>query len=158
MKKIISTIMMFTLVVGMAMAVPNVAQAEELVESTYVGESELTHDSESTVIVYPRLRGVYLSQGTGTITVPGTGLVGCAGSTAANFSVSSVYIGITLERYVSGSWYTVSSWSQSASNTNYVSIYKVASVTGGYYYRVRTTHYAASDFAMGSTNGVWVAK
>lgn len=149
---------MFTLVVGMSMVIPNVVQAEELVVSTYVGESELTHDGESTVIVYPRLKGVYLSQGTASITVPGTALVGCYGTTAANFVVSSVYVAVTLERYVSGSWYTVTTWTQTATNTNYVSLYKGASVTGGYYYRVKTTHYAASDYAMGVTNGVWVTK
>ncbi len=151
--------MMITLVLGMSVAVPNVAQAEEATEvGTYVDGSYLTPDTESSVEVYPRLRGVYLLKGTGTITVPGNGLVGCYGSTAATMVVSKVAVAVTLERYVNGAWYSVTSWTNTAYNTNYVSLYKGQSVTGGYYYRVTTINTAASEWSMGVTDGVWVVK
>lgn len=159
MRKIISTIMMITLVLGMSIAVPNVAQAEEATEvGTYVDGSYLTTDTESSVEVYPRLRGVYLLKGTGSITVPGNGLVGCYGTTTATTTVSKVAVGVTLERYSNGSWTTVTGWTNTAYNTNFVSLYKGQTVTGGYYYRVTTVNTAASEWSMGVTSGVWVVK
>lgn len=160
MRKLISTMMMMAFIIGMCLSVPSVAQAEEASEEIYVDGSYLTEDSESSVTVYPRLRGVYLLKGTGTITVPGSNLVGCYGTTSATTVVTKVSVSVTLERYVSGSWVTVGGGyaSNSAYNTNYVSVYKGMSVTGGYYYRVVTSHWANSEWTMGATDGVWVVK
>lgn len=161
-KRLIASIVMCSMIIALAMGTSPVAYAAEVSEETNVEVATdgtlLTHEEESSFTVYPRLRGVYLLKGTGTLTVPGNGLVGCYGTTTATMSVSKISISVRLERYVSGTWVGVSSWSNVGYNTNYISTYKGFSVTGGYYYRVVTEHWAATDWTMGSTSGIWVAK
>lgn len=150
--------MMLAVIMSMGLVVPNEVQASETTEVVYVDGSALTEDKESSFTVYPRMRGVYLLQGTGTITVPGSGLVGCSASTTATGVVSKLSVGVRLERYVNGSWTSVSAWNNTAYNTYVVSTYKGVSVTGGYYYRVVAEHSVLTDWTMGATSGVWVAK
>lgn len=150
--------MIFTLALGLYLVAPSTALEVKASEDVAEDGTILTEDEESSVIVYPRMRGVYLLQGTGSITCPGNGLAGCYGSTAANYAVSKIYIGIKLEKYVSGSWYSLATATTTEYNDDYVSIYKLYSVTGGAYYRVTTEHWAATDWTMGVTSGIWIAQ
>lgn len=157
MRKLISTMMMCVLVLGICISVPSVAQAEEATE-VYIDDSDSSDEEQSTVILYPTLRGVYLLKGTGTLTVPFNATVGCYGTTTANYAVYKVYVGVSLEYYSNGTWTSVATFSETEYNDYFVSAYKLYSVTGGYYYRVKTEHWAATDWTMGATNGIWVSK
>ncbi len=158
MKKIISSMMIFTLVVGLYLMAPSTALEVKASEAVAEDGTLLTDEDESSVIVYPRMRGVYLLKGTCSITCPGNGLAGAYGSTAANFAVSKIYIGIKLEKYDDGDWYGVATATNTEYNDDYVSIYKLYSVTGGAYYRVTSEHWAASDWTAAATDGIWIAK
>ncbi|MFI3172027.1 MAG: DUF6147 family protein [Eubacteriales bacterium] len=159
MKKIISTLIMMTMMLTLFVVTPTQVEASEVesTEDVLVDGSYLTTDTESTVVVYPRTRGVYLLSGSGTITQQSTKVVGVAGTTTATMTVSSVKVSATLQRYVSGSWVSVETWENTAYSTNYVSLFTQVSVTGGYYYRVLSNHWAYTEWTQGVTNGIWIA-
>lgn len=158
MRKSIVSLLLFTMICTLIVGVPREVQASE-VEETEVGDSGFTDEEESSATVYAylttTLRGVYLLQGSAMITRPFTGIAGCSGSTTANYAVSVIGVTITLEKYVNGSWTTVTGWSTVEYNDYYVNSYKGISVTGGYYYRVSTSHVAGTDTAMTATSGIW---
>lgn len=147
------------MILGMCFSVPEQVNAAES-DEVYVDGSYLTEEEESSVIIYPMMRGVYLSQGTGTITSSGNQTVSCYGSTTANTVVSKVYVGISLQYYNTSTetWVTVATASDTEYDAYYAYISKTYTVTGGYYYRVKTQHWAASDYATGITSGIWIAK
>lgn len=159
MKKIISTLIMMTMMLTLFVVTPTQVEASEVesTEDVLVDGSYLTTDTESTVTVYPRARGVYLLSGSGTITQQSTKVVGVAASTTATMSVSLVKATATLQRYVSGTWVSVETWESTAYNTNYASLFLQTAVTGGYYYRVLANHWAYTEWTQSATNGIWIA-
>lgn len=153
--KKIRTIILGTLIT-VNITTPFITEAsEDFSDTTYVDGSYLTEEDESSVVIYPRTRGVYLLEGAGAITRPFTGIAGCIGSTTATKTVSRIAINVVLQRYEDGKWYGVEAWNEYTYNDFYISIYEVMEVEGGYYYRVETTHTAYTDVTMGATNGVW---
>lgn len=114
-----------------------------LLENAIVGHAEL------------RTRGVYLSEGYSSISKVGTGKIGCGGVTNAakrcTVSVNSI-----VERKSGSSWVRVTSWTQTNQNAYTASISKYLYVTSGYYYRVRSVHYASSDTSSSWTDGLWM--
>lgn len=99
--------------------------------------------------------GVYLSDGYSIINKISSTKVGAGGSTNAVVKCS-VSITSILERKVNGNWVRVTSWTQTNSNAYYAMISKSVIVPSGYYYRVRSNHYASSDSASSCTNALWV--
>ena len=100
-------------------------------------------------------RGVYYSDGVSVINDAGGGKIGCGGITEANMKC---HVGITVivERKVGSSWVRVTSWSADKASAYSVSISKYLAVGSGYYYRVRSTHYAESDVSNTYTGGLWM--
>ena len=129
------------------------ANAEEIGEEVPY-ESLLTEDS-----LIGRMQsqtwGVYLVDGTSTINDAGGGKIGAGGATTAA-SYCKVTVNVIVERKVNGSWARVTSWSATNSNALFVTTGKAISVASGYYYRVRCTHYAASDSSSSFTDALWM--
>lgn len=99
--------------------------------------------------------GVYLARGISVINDAGGGKIGCGGVTEA---AKKCKVGITsiVERQVSGSWVRVTSWTTTKESAYSASISKYLSVGSGYYYRVRSTHYAGTDGSSSYTSGMWM--
>lgn len=133
----------------------NTVQASE--DSMVYIESEFTDLSESTVEIYPMLRGTYLLSATSAISNPAIGYVGTSASTYAATTVASVSVEVYLQRYSSGSWTTVASWSESMKNSRYASGSRTYTVSRGYYYRVYSVHTAYTDSNFGATSGIYIS-
>ena len=100
-------------------------------------------------------RGVYLANGYSIINKISSTKVGAGGTTNAAVQCT-VKITSILERKVNGNWVRVTSWSQTNTNAYYAMISKSVTVASGYYYRVRSHHYASSDSASSYTSALWI--
>lgn len=119
--------------------------------------SYLTYDDSSEVTVGSMTRGMYLKSGTSIINKQGTGKIGAGGSTVGQQVVSKITVVVQVERLENGRWYTYgSSWTATNYNSAYVTTSKIKTVPRGYYYRVRSTHYANSDVSTSCTNGIYI--
>lgn len=101
-------------------------------------------------------RGVYLQSGFSKISKPGDGKITAGGNTTAQKVVSEVSIDVIVERKVNGSWYHYTSWTTTKKNAIAVTSYKTLTVPKGYYYRVRSAHYANSDVSSSATGGLYI--
>lgn len=99
--------------------------------------------------------GVYLVDGTSVINDAGGGKIGAGGATTAA-SKCKVSVNVVVERKVGSSWSRVTSWTATNTNALFVTTGKTISVASGYYYRVRCTHYAASDASNSYTGALWM--
>ena len=113
--------------------------------------------TEDALIGYAELktRGVYLSEGYSAINNAGAGKIGCGGVTNASLRCQ-VSVTAIVERKVNGTWVRVTSWTQTNTNALRASVSKYLSVTSGYYYRVRSSHYASTDSSSSWTAGLWM--
>ena len=123
-----------------------------------VDGSYLTYEDESTGDAIHITRGEYLQAGTSKITKAATGVINAGGTTSAARTANEVGIAVVVERLKSGSssWYYYKSWEVTKANAAYVSSSKRLTVSGGYYYRVRSTHWANSDASSSSTSGIYI--
>lgn len=127
-----------------------------------VDYSLLTEESEAGLANYPVTYGIYLSSGSGHITVAGTRKVTVAGSTSAYKICDKVKVTLYLQRLEGNSWVTVEKLGgKTARNTNYVSNSHTYTVDGGYYYRVSGAHTAikgsTTESGTSCTNGIWIS-
>ena len=113
--------------------------------------------TEDALIGYaePQTRGVYLARGFSIINDAGGGKIGCGGITEAAVRCK-VSVTAIVERKVGSSWARVTSWTSTNTNALSASVSKTLSVASGYYYRVRSTHYASSDVSSSYTSGLWM--
>jgi len=113
--------------------------------------------TEDALVGYAQLvnRGVYLEQGISIINDAGGGKIGCGGITDAAVKCK-VSITSIVEKKVGSSWTRVTSWTNTSASAYSVSISKYLSVGSGYYYRVRSTHYAGTDASSSYTSGLWM--
>ena len=100
--------------------------------------------------------GVYLASGESVINKISSSKVGAGGTTNAAKKCTVKITSILERKNSSGSWERVSSWSQTNENAFYAGISKSVTVPSGYYYRVRSHHYASTDSATSYTNALWV--
>lgn len=105
--------------------------------------------------VQQQTRGVYLMQGYSIINDSGNGKIGAGGATSASVKCK-VSINCVVERLSGGSWVRVTSWTATDTNAFNVMTSKLISVASGYCYRVRSTHYAASDVSGSCTDALWM--
>ena len=131
-------------------------KASEVIEYEDIDMSSLMAEGALTGYIENQTWGVYLASGTSTINKISSSKVGAGGTTNAakkcNVSITSI-----LERKnSSGSWERVISWTQDNTNAFYAMISKNVTVPSGYYYRVRSYHYAGTDTASSHTNALWV--
>lgn len=101
-------------------------------------------------------RGVYLQGGFSKISKPGDGKITAGGNTSAQKVVSEVSINVNVERKVNGDWEHYTSWTSTKKNAIAVTSYKTLTVPKGYYYRVRSVHYANSDVSSSATGGLYI--
>ncbi len=93
---------------------------------------------------YSVLRGNNLNYGTTTIKKLASNKVGISGITQCHHSCNKVYLSISLERKVNGTYSTYKDWDFTASNVSNLTKDITVIVPSGYYYRVRGYH-AAKD-------------
>lgn len=127
------------------------SQAEEMgqdVDMSYL----LTEDA---LIGYANLqtRGIYLLDGHSIINKASSTKIGAGGITnAAKYCKVSVLS--IVERQTSTGWARVTSWSATTDYGTSAAVSKYLTVGTGYYYRVRSTHYAASDTSSSWTSAL----
>ena len=97
--------------------------------------------------------GVYLVRGTSIINDAGGGKIGAGGLTTAA-KKCTVSVNAIVERKVGTSWVRVTSWTVTNTNALIATASKTISVASGYYYRVRCTHYAATDTSSSCTSSL----
>lgn len=99
--------------------------------------------------------GVYLAEGVSIINNAGGGKIGCGGITSAAVRCK-VTVNCIVEKKVSGSWTRVTSWTVTNNDALTASVSKTLAVGSGYYYRVRSIHYANTDASSSYTEGLWM--
>ncbi|GLG03567.1 DUF6147 family protein [Sellimonas catena] len=124
------------------------------VSGQMVSAAEESAEQIGYIMVQPR--GVYLQSGYSKITKPGDGKITAGGSTTAQKVVSEVSIDVFVERKVNGSWKHYTSWTSTKNNAIAITSYKTLTVPKGYYYRVRSVHYANSDVSSSATGGLYI--
>lgn len=138
----------------------SVSAADERL-GTVVDGSLLTDASSAEAEANSYARGVYLSNGSGAITIEGSRSVSVSGRTNAHQVVDKLSVGFILQRLKGDSWVPVYTLGPKVAYNAYtVSTSKTYSVSGGYYYRVVGTHSVVEDGTSESvascTNGIWV--
>ena len=113
--------------------------------------------TEDALIGYAGMQtwGVYYSDGNSVINKISSTKVGAGGVTNAAVRCT-VSITSILERKEGSSWVRVTSWSQTNENAFTAMISKSVTVASGYYYRVRSHHYAATDSSSSCTSALWI--
>lgn len=127
-------------------------------ESVMVDGSYLTHDDEAVGEAVLTTRGVYLQAGTSKVSKASSTAINAGGTTTAKTTVSDIGVAVAVERLKKGSssWSFYKSWQVTKENASYVTSSKKLTVAGGYYYRVRSTHWANSDASSSITSGVYI--
>lgn len=100
--------------------------------------------------------GVYFSDGYSIINKMSPTKVGAGGVTNANVRCKVKVNAILEQKNSSGTWVRVTSWLQTNENAYSVVISKSVTVSNGYYYRVRSYHYAGSDASSSCTNALYM--
>ena len=155
MKKRITTFLLAMLCAVTGIFAVNVeAKAETLREEDVELSYLMTEDA---IIGYMERQtwGVYLSSGYSIINNAGVGKIGAGGITNAA-TRCKVSVNAVVERKEGSNWVRVTSWTQTNQNALTASVSKYLYVTSGYYYRVRSTHSAATDTSSSYTNSLWM--
>ncbi len=100
--------------------------------------------------------GVYFSDGYSIINKISSTKIGAGGVTNASVKCEVSVTAIVERKNSSGSWARVTSWSVTNPNAYSAMASKSITVPSGYYYRVRSHHYAGSDSATSFTSALWV--
>ena len=100
--------------------------------------------------------GVYLSDGYSIINKISSSKAGVGGVTNAAVKCTVKVTTILERKNSSGSWERVNSWTQTNTNAFYAGISKSVTVASGYYYRVRSHHYASTDSATSYSSALWI--
>ena len=153
-RNIITVILAVVLCVTGAMSWNIDAKAQEIGVNIDI-ESLMTEDA---LIGYADLQtwGVYLASGQSIINKISSTKVGAGGTTNASVKCKVSITSILERKNSSGSWERVTSWSQTNASAFYAVISKSVTVPSGYYYRVRSHHYASTDTATSYTNALWI--
>lgn len=133
----------------------NVQASEQRV---MIDGSYLTQDEESVGEAVHVTRGEDLQVGTSKITKASSTAINAGGTTSAYRTVSKIGIVVVVERLKVGSssWAYYKTWEVEKTNASSVSTSKNFTVPKGYYYRVRSTHWANSDASSSFTNGILI--
>ena len=128
----------------------NAQEEEDIAMSEIMTEDALIGYAQS------QTWGVYLSDGHSVINKISSSKVGAGGVTNAA-KKCTVKVASMLERKnASGSWEMVTSWTQTNQNAYIAMLSKSVAVASGYYYRVRSYHYAGTDTASSNTSALWI--
>lgn len=122
----------------------NIELSEIMTEDALVGHAE------------NQTWGVYFSDGYSIINKISSTKIGAGGVTNANVRCTVKVNAIVERKNASGTWARVTSWSVTNENAYSAMASKSITVPSGYYYRVRSHHYAGSDSATSFTSALWV--
>lgn len=130
------------------------ANAEDLGDD--ISFSELMTENTLIGIAQLQTRGIYLAEGNSFINKISTSKIGAGGNTIAA-TKCKVSITSIVERSSSGtSWARVTSWTSTTTSGYSASVSKSLTITKGYYYRVRSSHYASTDVSSSCTSALWM--
>lgn len=101
-------------------------------------------------------RGVYLAEGYSIINKISSSTIGAGGITNAAVKCTVTVTSIVERKNDSGSWVRVTSWTKTNENAFSAGISRSLTVGTGYYYRVRSYHYASSDSSTSNTAALWI--
>ena len=99
--------------------------------------------------------GVYLLDGYSIINKQSSTKIGAGGITNAA-TQCKVSITCMVERQTSTGWAFVTSWTQTNESAYSAMISKTLTVATGYWYRVRSAHYASSDVSSSCTSSLYM--
>ena len=153
-KKIISVLLAIT--ISITGIVPFNVMASAEIEDEDIDMSFLMTEDALTGYVENQTWGVYLASGTSTINKISSSKVGAGGTTNAAKKCTVRITSILERKNSSGNWERVTSWTQTNADSFYAGISKSVTVPSGYYYRVRSYHYASTDSASSYTNALWM--
>ena len=125
------------------------ARAEDMDFSLLLNEDTLVGT------VQDQTWGIYLAEGNSYISRISSTKIGAGGDTIAA-SKCQVSVTAIVERLVNGSWARVTSWTSTTTSGYSATVSKSLTVATGYYYRVRSAHYAASDVSSSWTDALWM--
>lgn len=114
-----------------------------LTEDTLVGTAEM------------QTWGIYLGEGNSFISEISSNKMGVGGNTIAALKCK-VSITCIVERLYNGNWVRVTSFTSTTASGYSAVVSKSLTVGTGYYYRVRSAHYAASDVSSSCTSALWM--
>ena len=129
------------------------AKAEDIGED--ISFSELLTENALVGIAQMQTRGIYLAEGNSIINKIGTSKIGAGGSTIAAVKCK-VSLTCIVERLDNGLWGRVTSWTSTTTSGYSASLSKSLTITKGYYYRVRSSHYAGTDGSSSCTSALWM--
>ena len=147
---LLAVVLSVTGIISMNLNVRAAAESEDIDMSCIMTGEALIGYSQS------QSWGVYYSDGYSIINKISSTKVGAGGATNAAKRCTVSITSILERKNSSGSWERVTSWSQTNQNALCAMISKSVTVPSGYYYRVRSNHYASSDTASSCTNALWV--
>lgn len=99
--------------------------------------------------------GIYLTSGHSIINEISSTKIGAGGVTNAAVKCK-VTVTPIVEKLSNGSWVRVTSWTVTTASGYSAMASKSITVGTGYYYRVRCSHYAATDVSSSCTSGLWM--
>lgn len=99
--------------------------------------------------------GVYLAEGHSIINKMSSTKIGAGGITNAA-TRCKVSVTAIVERQTSTGWAFVTSWTQTNENALSAGVSKSLTVATGYWYRVRSTHYASTDRSSSCTSSLYM--
>lgn len=152
-QKILGILLIVILCVGVVFCDKIDAEAEDVGED--IEYSELLTEDALIGTMQNQTWGVYLAEGNSIINKISSTKIGAGGNTIAAVKCK-VSITSIVERLVNGSWVRVTSWTSTTTSGYSASISKSLTVSTGYYYRVRSSHYAASDVSSSGTDALWM--
>lgn len=152
-QKILGILLIVILCVGVVFYDKIDTEAEDVGED--IEYSELLTEDALIGTMQNQTWGVYLAEGNSIINKISSTKIGAGGNTIAAVKCK-VSITSIVERLVNGSWVRVTSWTSTTTSGYSASISKSLTVSTGYYYRVRSSHYAASDGSSSCTSGLWM--
>ena len=100
--------------------------------------------------------GAYFSNGYSIINKISSNKIGAGGVTYAAVRCEVSVTAIVERKTTSGAWARLTSWSVTNDNAYSAMASKSITVASGYYYRVRSHHYASTDSATSYTDALWV--
>lgn len=165
-KRVLTLLGTFSILCTMLLAISFNAYAEEnedketLVDGSYLIYDDYSKGSSSN----PLLRGEHLMDGDSIIAKTGNGKIYTYGATTANHDVDFVAVLVYVDQYdeSDGLWGQIDARASDARDTYYVVSTKTLKVERGYFYRVRSEHFAGNDDeefyddTVSFTDGIWI--
>ena len=152
-KRMLTMLLMVLTCVTVIWSTGTDAKAEDIGED--ISFSELLTENTLVGIAQMQTRGVYLAEGNSYISKISTTKIGAGGDTIAA-TKCKVSITSIVEKLNGGAWARVTSWTSTTTSGYSASLSKSLTITRGYYYRVRSSHYASTDVSSSCTSALWM--